>query len=102
MVLLVHVSVGMDADVVREFEGVFRDGDSRYRARVVAASYRGTTWQGWIEFIPIAGGAPRRTDWETVQPDRGAVAYWAEGLEDLYLDGAFERACRGPKVARPV
>ena len=88
------------SDVVREFEQIFLDGDTRYRARVVAAPHKGTTWQGWIEFSPVSGsGKPCNTDWETVQPDRAAVAYWAEGLEPLYLDGAFERACRGAKKA---
>ena len=56
----------------------------------------------WIEFIPTGGGAPCRTDRETVQPDRDAVVYWAEGLEPLYLDGAFERACRNAKVTAPA
>ncbi|HEX4743720.1 MAG TPA: hypothetical protein VFW12_03515 [Candidatus Limnocylindria bacterium] len=83
------------SDVVREFEQHFLDGGTRYRARVVAAPHKGTTWQGWIEFIPVGEGTPCRTDRETVQPDRAAVVYWAEGLEPLYLDGAFERACRG-------
>ena len=85
------------SDVVREFEELFRDRAVTYRARVLAAPYRATTWQGWIEFIPVGKGTPCRTDWETVQPDRDAVVYWAEGLEPLYLDGAFERACRGAK-----
>ena len=78
---------------------MFLDGDTRYRARVMAAPYRDSMWQGWIEFIPVAEGTPCRTEWETVQPDRGAVVYWAEGLEPLYLDGAFERACRGARTA---
>lgn len=84
-------------DVVRQFEELFRDGAATYRVRVIAAPYRDTTWQGWIEFIPVGAGTHCRTEWETVQPDRSAVAYWAEGLEPLYLDGAFERACRGAK-----
>ena len=82
-------------DVVREFDEVFVDGDRRFRVRAVAAPYEGTTWQGWIEFIALGGGAACRTDRETVQPDRSAVAYWAEGLEPVYLDGAYERATSG-------
>lgn len=78
-------------EIVRQFEEKFRDGDTRYEARVVAAPFKDTTWQGWIEFVPIGAGVVRRTDWETVQPSRDAVVYWAEGLEPLYLDGAFER-----------
>lgn len=85
-------------DVVREFEQIFVAGEDRYRARVVASPYREKLWQGWIEFVPVADGTPCRTDRETVQPDRAAAVYWAEGLEPLYLDGAFERACRHAKV----
>lgn len=78
-------------DIVRQFEENFWDGGIRYEARVVAAPYRDTTWQGWLEFVPIGAGIVRRTERETVQPNRGAVVYWAQGLEPLYLDGAFER-----------
>ena len=85
------------SDVVREFDQLFRDGAVTYRPRVMAAPYRDKTWQGWIEFIPVGQGTPCRTEWETVQPDRNAVVYWAEGLEPLYLDGAFDRACRGAR-----
>jgi hypothetical protein len=33
-----------------------------------------------------------RTSEETSQPTRDDVAYWASGLEPIYLDGAFRRA----------
>jgi len=89
-------------DVVREFDEVFVDGADRYRARVVAAPYRDSMWQGSIEFHPVSGGSLCRTGRETVQPGRAAVVYWAEGLEPLYLDGAYERACRHAKVAQPA
>ena len=85
----------IQSEVVREFEDVFRHAGQRFRVRAVAAPHEGTTWQGWIEFIPIDGGAACRTDRETVQPDRSAVAYWADGLESVYLDGAYDRAMKG-------
>jgi hypothetical protein len=48
------------------------------------------TWAGRVRF---AGGADVRvTDQETSQPNRNALAYWATGLESVFLDGAFERA----------
>ncbi|HET9533655.1 MAG TPA: hypothetical protein VFQ92_25115 [Blastocatellia bacterium] len=51
------------------------------------------TWRGWIEFHPLAGGAPAlRTGQETSQPDKKALIYWASGLEPIYLEGAFDRA----------
>lgn len=50
-------------------------------------------WEGWIEFLPINESLPaRRTGRETTQSNRTDLAYWATGLEPLYLAGAFERA----------
>jgi hypothetical protein len=51
------------------------------------------TWVGWIEFHPLEGeGLVLRTDQETSQPNREALAYWASGLEPVYFEGAFSRA----------
>lgn len=51
------------------------------------------TWIGWIEFHPQSGeGAFLRTDQETTQRNRAALAYWASGLEPVYFEGAFDRA----------
>ena len=51
------------------------------------------TWAGWLEFEPVDSAKPAlRTDQETSQPNRGAVEYWATGLEPVYFEGAFERA----------
>jgi hypothetical protein len=63
----------------------------RYRARIRATTRDGL-WFGYIEFVPEGSGTPLRTGDETSQPDRGAVEYWASGLEPIYLDGAFARA----------
>ena len=41
---------------------------------------------------PRAKAPVLRTERETTQPNRGAVAYWADGLEPIYLEGAFNRA----------
>ena len=50
-------------------------------------------WHGWLEFDPVKGSGPRlKTDRETTQPNRAALEYWADGLEPLYFEGAFERA----------
>jgi hypothetical protein len=51
------------------------------------------SWIGWLEFRSL-DGAILTTDQETSQPNREAVAYWAAGLEPIYLEGAFERAVR--------
>jgi hypothetical protein len=51
------------------------------------------TWIGWLEFEPLDPDMPTlRTPQETSQPNRGAVEYWASGLEPVYFQGAFERA----------
>ena len=61
-----------------------------YRAFVYGVPRDDGTWSGWIEF---AGGARRlRTDQETSQSNREALAYWATGLEDVYFEGALSRA----------
>jgi hypothetical protein len=67
---------------------------TEYIALVMGAPRRDGTWEGWIEFAPIDGGRPRRTEQETSQPGRRALEYWAGGLEPIYLEGAFERAAR--------
>lgn len=48
------------------------------------------TWAGRILFDD--GTASRRTGQETSQPNREALEYWASGLEQVYLEGAFARA----------
>lgn len=63
-----------------------------YAARVSGTEREDGTWAGWIEFVPMSGGATLRTDRETTQPDRAALAYWAGGLEPVYLEGALSRA----------
>jgi hypothetical protein len=51
------------------------------------------TWEGWIEFHPLDGDkCVLRTDRETTQSDRAALAYWASGLEPIYFEGALARA----------
>ncbi|HZS36507.1 MAG TPA: hypothetical protein VFF06_06765 [Polyangia bacterium] len=61
-------------------------------ARIFAAPDQRGVWSGWIEFHALDGGPLLRTGTETTQPNRDSVAYWASGLEPIYLEGAFERA----------
>lgn len=65
-----------------------------YLVRVWADRRRDGMWEGWLEFEPVVDGPPGalRTSRETSQPNRGALEYWATGLEPVYLDGAFARA----------
>jgi hypothetical protein len=86
------------AELVHERAITLTDGEGRMfdRARVYAEPQRGTTWAGWIEFVPRDGGASVRGRRETTQSNIEGVAYWATGLELLYFEGALARALRIP------
>ena len=51
-------------------------------------------WSGYIEFLSEDGKDVLRTDQETTQPSLEDLADWAQGLEPVYFEGAFERALR--------
>ncbi|HEX7174166.1 MAG TPA: hypothetical protein VF240_02615 [Pyrinomonadaceae bacterium] len=82
------------AELIHECETKVKDaGGVTYRAAVYGKERADGTWEGWIEFRPLAGDAlVLRTGQETSQPNRDALAYWASGLEPIYIDGAFSRA----------
>jgi len=50
-------------------------------------------WEGWIEFEALdqSGGSISSLR-ETTQPNRKDLAYWAQGLTRVYLQGALARA----------
>ena len=81
------------AELIQEYTDAVRDERGNlYVARAYGEKSAGGTWVGWLEFRPLGGGAARRTERETTQPDRDALAYWASGLEAVYLEGALARA----------
>ena len=83
----------LPAELIHTFaEPLVIGNRATYRARVVGAERSDGTWIAWIEFVDLATGSIRRTDRETSQPNRAAVAYWASGLQPTYLEGAFQRA----------
>jgi len=70
-----------------------------YEARAVGDEMPGGGWQGWLEFLPLAGGPPVHTSRETTQPNQVDTEYWATGLSPVYLEGALKRALtRPPRV----
>ena len=80
---------------IHEFTSEIADADGHlYTARVMGRQRRArTVWEGWLEFAPVGGrGIVRRSQVETTQPSREALAYWATGIESVYLEGALERA----------
>jgi hypothetical protein len=81
------------AEVLAEFpDPIVAATGSAYRAQAVGAPMDGGLWEGWIEFVPLAGGTPLRSARETTQPNRRDAAYWATGLTAVYLEGALDRA----------
>jgi hypothetical protein len=70
------------------------NGAEYEKVRVYAQPQDDGSWMGWIEFLPADGGPALRTERETTQSHADAVAYWATGLEPVYLEGALDRAER--------
>ena len=65
---------------------------TEYLVRIWGQPRADGTLVGWLEFVAVGAADLRRTAQETSQPNRGALAYWATGLEAAYLEGAFARA----------
>ena len=79
--------------LIREHPTKVVEGDTTYAVWVCGAERPDATWEGWLEFHPTESRQPiLRTDQETSQPNRGALEYWADGLEPVYLEGALARA----------
>jgi hypothetical protein len=87
------------AEVLVDFDTPIRYGDDIYRARAVGrlAGDR-HMWEGWLEFVPAAGGPGIVGTTETTQPEREHLVYWATGLTPVYLAGALSRAMRSTTV----
>ena len=85
-------------ELVHERTIALRDDEGTVyeRAHVYAAPQRDGRWGGYIEFVPVDGGTAVRSPRETTQRSVRDVAYWATGLELVYLEGALERALREP------
>jgi hypothetical protein len=82
-------------ELIHEFATEITDADGHvYTARAMGRQRKGrSVWEGWLEFSPVGGrGIVRRSQIETTQPNREALAYWAGGVEPVYLEGALERA----------
>lgn len=82
-------------ELIHEFASEIADADGHtYTARAMGRQRKGqTVWEGRLEFTPLGGrGMVRRSQVETTQPNREALAYWASGVEAVYLEGALERA----------
>lgn len=81
------------AEVFVEFsELVSAKNGAKYTARACGGEHDRGHWQGWLEFVPVAGGEVVRSARETTQPNRTDTEYWATGLTPVFLEGALDRA----------
>jgi hypothetical protein len=74
--------------------------DGRHFQVAVRGAPVGHVWHGRLVFTPRDGSPELTTERETTQPNRAALAYWARGIEPLYLDGAFARASQPKRWRR--
>jgi hypothetical protein len=96
-------SVMSEPEVLIQFSELVLSNDRMaYRAQACGTAIKNGLWEGWIEFIPVAGGPPVRSPRETTQSHRVDAVYWARGLSLTYLEGALDRALRGPIVKPTV
>lgn len=80
------------AELIQTYTETLRDlSGEEYTASTFGEERSDGNWEGWLEFRS-ASGLVRRTARETTQPNRGALEYWASGLENIYFEGAFLRA----------
>ena len=85
------------AEVLVDFDTTIRaDDGTKWHPRVCGAIADDCLWEGWVEFLPAGGEdrEPIRTRRETEQPKRSDLMYWAQGLTQVYLEGALQRARR--------
>ena len=82
------------AEEIRQFPETVSDARGVFAPRVMGRERGGGSWEGWLEFTPVAtGGADHVvTGIETHQHDRRALERWAAGLTRLYAEGALARA----------
>ena len=77
---------------IRQYE-LNETGGRWYRPRAYGEAQLDGTWDGWLVFFPVDGGAaiapPSR---ETTQSSLQALTTWADGLRPVYLEGALARA----------
>lgn len=79
--------------LIRKYPASIITGNVEYTIQICGQEKADATWEGWIEFHPTDSNHPiLSTEQETSQPNRTALEYWADGLEPLYLEGAFARA----------
>ena len=77
---------------IAELNYILTDQQGRQYFATVVAEPIGSTWEAWLEFVPTDDSPPLLTNTETHQTTREDVVRWATLLDDVYLQGAFDRA----------
>jgi len=86
-------------ELIHEYPEMLRTGSTNYCARAYGALDESGSWEGYVVFVPIAGGRVLATDRETTQSTLDALLKWAGTLSWVYLEGALNRAvARQPEV----
>ncbi|HEY3065425.1 MAG TPA: hypothetical protein VGL09_06505 [Methylomirabilota bacterium] len=81
------------AELVHAFTTMVAAMDGRvYTAEAWGVLRDDGLWEGSLVFTPDDGGPRLTTARETTQSNFNALAYWAHGLEPVYLEGALARA----------
>ena len=82
------------AEILVKFdEAIVGEDGQRYFAQAAARGREDRLWEGWLEFLPESGDAEILvSERETTQPNRVDLEYWAQGLSQVYLEGALHRA----------
>lgn len=80
------------AELIHQFSEPLVNNGQQYLVRVWGEERADGTWRGWLEFDPVGQDDGNLvTGQETSQPSREGLAYWAGGLEPVYLEGALDR-----------
>jgi hypothetical protein len=86
-------------EVLVEYDTILTSPEGRWAPRACTRLADDGLWEGWIEFLPAGTDVAQqaiRSGRETEQPNRAGVLYWAEGLTQVYLEGALARARAKP------
>jgi len=84
------------AEILVKFDEAIQSEDGRrYFAQAAGRGREDGLWEGWLEFLPESDDMEALvSERETTQPNRVDLEYWAQGLSQVYLEGALERAAR--------
>lgn len=90
------------SEVFRSFDEPILDHSGEFHARVVGRLADDGMWEGWLEFVSLAGGRALISAVESRQPEREHLEYWASGLSVVYAEGALVRTRRPTTIRTHV